>query len=583
VNRRAALAARGAAATLAVCGAAALLAVVLSREEARPVVPGDPSVEGLTDVQRRGLPAGLPAIRLRDAGREAGFARAPFAGRRTRALPEDMGTGVALFDADGDGDLDVLLAGSGPLPAGNTCLLYRNEEDLRFTDVTAAALPAVPLVGSAVAAADADGDGDVDALVTGYGRNLFLRNRGDGSFEDATDAAGLRGGGFGASAVWADLDGDGRLDLYEARYVEYRDDPALRDASSRQYGLGIPASLNPSTFPPAPNLCWRNRGDGTFEEVAGAWGVANPAGRGLGAAAADLDGDGRPEIYVANDVSDNALFRNLGGGRFEDASCDSCTADPRGAMGIAVEDLDGDSLPEILVTHWLAQENALYHNLSAVRAGDGLARLFFTDAAEPLGLGASSLDAVKWGAAFSDLEGDGRPDLLVVCGSTFEADGDRARLRPEPPLLWWNQGAPRGFVECGRSAGPDFRRPFVGRGLAAGDLDGDGDEDFLATALDRPPVLWVNETPGFPRLVVRLRARLPDAAGRGARVAVTAGGATVVRRVGASPSYLSTSSTDLSFGLGAAGRAARVEVRFPSGAVRLLEDAGPGLLVVEEP
>jgi hypothetical protein len=584
VNRRRALAWRWTVASVLATAAAGAVAWRQGSVEARPVAPGDRSVEGLTDVQARGRIAGLPRLRLREAGPEAGFRRAPFAGVRTRSLPEDMGGGVALFDADGDGDLDVLLAGSGPLPEGGPCLFYRNDGNLRFTDVSAEALPPISLPGMGCAAADADGDGDVDCLVTGYGRNLFLRNRGDGTFEDGTDAAGLRGGGFSAGAAWADLDGDGHLDVYVTRYVRWRDDPALRRTESRQFGLKIPAALNPSTFPPETNLAYRNRGDGTFEEVAEAWGIANAAGRSLGAAAADLDGDGLPEIYVANDVSDNALFRNLGGGAFADVSHTSCTADYRGAMGLAVEDVDGDGRPEILVTHWLAQENALYHNLTGLAGGEGERRIFFTDAAEPRGLGASSLDGVKWGCVFSDLDGDGWPDLLVARGSTFEAEGDPLRLRPERPLLYAHGGGERGFFEVSAEAGGALARARVGRGLAAGDLDGDGDEDFVLTALGEPPSLLVNETEdGAARLVVRLRARRPDRAGTGARVAVTAGGRTRVRRVGATPSYLATCGSDLHFGLGPGGRAERVEVRFPSGAVRVVEAPPSGLLVVEEP
>ncbi len=582
MKRRTALVLRWGLVGTVLAGASVMAAARLTAVDSRPVLAGDRSVEGLSDVLARGLPEGMPRIALRDRAREAGLVRSPFRCARTHALPEDMGTGVAILDADGDGDLDVFLAGSGPLGEGGPCLLYRNEGGLRFTDVSAAALPPVSIVGMGAAAADADGDGDVDVLVTGYGRNLFLRNRGDGTFEDATESSGLRGGGFGASAAWADLDGDGRLDVYVCRYVAFREDPALRASTSRQYGLAIPAALNPSVFAPEPNLCFRNRGDGTFEEVAERWGIANPKGRSLGVAAADLDGDGRPEIYVANDVSDNALFRNLGGGRFEDVSYASCTADYRGAMGIAVEDVDGDLWPDFYVTHWIAQENALYRNGTGwTRPGEGR-RLFFTDQADALGLGSTSLDTVGWGAAFSDLDGDGRMDLLVATGSTFEEESDRARLRPEPPLLYWNAGEGRGFFEVARAAGPDLARPRVLRSLAAGDLDGDGDEDFVATVHGGPPLLLVNEAPGAPRLTVRLRAKSPDRAGRGARVAVTAGGRTRARWVGASPSYLATSSTDLVFGLGAAGRAGRVEVRFPSGAVRTLEGAGPGLLVVEE-
>ncbi len=582
-GRRRALIVRWTAISVLAGVASAAAAGWLTRDAARPVVAGDRDVGGLVDVQARPLPADVPPLRLVERGLEAGLARAPFRGRRTRSLPEDMGSGVAVLDADGDGDLDLLFAGSGSGGEGGPCLLYRNDGGLRFTDVSAEALPPVAVTGMAVAAADADGDGDTDALVTGHGGNLFLRNRGDGTFEDGTDGAGLRGGGFCAGATWADLDGDGLLDVYVTRYVATSADPALLARTTGQYGLQIPAALNPSSFPPQTNLCFRNRGDGTFEEVAAAWGVEDPRGRGLGAAVVDLDGDGRPEIYVANDVSDNALFRNLGGGRFEDVSYASCAADYRGAMGLAVEDVDGDGAPDLFVTHWLAQENALYRNVTAAvaPAADGVRRPLFQDVAEPLGLGSTALDFVGWGAAFSDLDGNGHLDLVVANGSTFEGEGDRSLLVPQAPLVYWNAGPGRGFFVVTARAG--VAPPLSARGLAAGDLDGDGDEDFVVTVLGERPRLWVNETPrrgGF--LAVRLRARGPDRSGIGARVTVTAAGVRRVRFVGASPSYLSTHAAALVFGLGAAPRADRVEVRFPSGAVVVREGVNAGPVEIVE-
>ncbi|MHC4923371.1 MAG: CRTAC1 family protein [Planctomycetota bacterium] len=582
-DRRRHLLLRWSAVSVVVAAAAVGAAYLRGDDGEREVVAGDRNVSGLTDRQARDVPADLPPLRLRVAGPSTGMVTPPFRGRRTRALPEDMGTGVGLLDVDGDGDLDVLLAGSGPVGEGGPCLLYRNDGDLKFTDVSTESLPQMNIQGMGVAAADADGDGDVDALVTGYGRNLYLRNRGDGTFEDATEAAGLEDDGFCASATWSDLDGDGWLDVYITRYVDYAGDASRRDTVSAQYGLKIPTLLNPSSFPAQDNLCRRNRGDGTFEEVAEAWGIHDPGGRSLGVAAADFDGDGLPDLYIANDISDNAMFRNAGGGKWENVSYPSCTADYRGAMGIAVEDMDGDGWPDLFVTHWLAQENALYHNGTGWSEGEA-AKVFFTDAAEPQGVGSTAIDWVGWGTVFSDLDADGRPDLLVVNGSTFERTEDVSLLKPEPPLVYWNMGENRGFFECASLAGDGVSKRRVLRGLAAGDLDGDGDEDFIATEHGRPPVVFVNdtETPHH-RLVVRLRAAGKDRSGRGSRVIVTTSSGSRTRWVGVSPSYLSSSSTDLVFGLGGDDVAAKVEVRFPSGKTVILENATAGLQVVKEP
>ena len=548
--------------------------------EDRVYRPGEP-IEGLSAVLERSVPADAPRVTFTDATAAAGVEFRHFPGRRTTQLPEDMGSGAAWHDYDGDGWLDLYVVNqAGPLELSPDeieaspahAALFRNRGDGTFEDVSEVAGVDFRGTGMAAAWADYDGDGAPDLLVTAYDRLVLYRNAGDGTFDDVTDRAGLAGfRGFWAGASWADYDRDGDLDVYVTGYVRYRE---LEDQGPvPQYDIEQPASLNPSAFPPQTNLLLRNDGDGAFTDVAAEAGVADPEGRSLSAAWADLDSDGWPDLYVANDVSDNRLFRNRGGGTFEDLSHPALVADYRGAMGIAVGDWDRDADIDLFVTHWVAQENALYTNLRSQMDRPDEGGLRFMDVADRFGLGQSALDFVGWGTSFFDYDNDGRLDLLVVNGSTLMRSDDPARLVPMRDQLLWNAGERRGFYDVAPLAGSYFEREHVGRGAAFGDYDNDGDVDvFIVNHGDRG-VLLRNDAPADRGwFQAELVGRRPDRSAIGARLRLVAGGATQTRIVGAQPSYLSQNSPVQHFGLGDASVVDTLEVVWPSGTVQRFTD-----------
>jgi len=550
---------------IVVLAACTWLGVRLLRED-EEVLGADGRVTGVTDVRARSIPASAPALRFTPV--DLPFRHFP--GVRTRLLPEDMGSGVAVEDFDGDGLPDLFFVNAGPLNENRppSCALFRNRGDFRFERVDTA-LPALCGMGAAVA--DYDADGDFDIYVTGYGRNVLLRNEGGFHFTDVTEAAGVGGGGFSAGACWGDADGDGDLDLYVCGYVVF--DETTAPAESRRGQHALPATLNPSGFPAAPNRLYLNEG-GAFREAAAEWGVANVKGKSLGALFADLDADGVLDLYVANDVTDNAFYRGRRGQPFEDESHASCTADWRGAMGLAVGDPDGDGDLDLFITHWKPEENALYVREAGMVFRDDSIRTY---------LGPPGRGLVGWACGFADLDLDGRPDVWVVNGSTFEKPDAPTELEPMPLQLFWNGGDR--FWDLAPRAGPAFARPVVGRGGAAGDLDGDGDLDLCVVVHGDAPLLLRNdtETGGHGFLVVEPRGSAPNLFAWGATVMVEAGGQRHVQAVGAKVSYLSSGPHALTFGLGKAPAADRVVVRFPSGRTveRTYVPAGMRLVVKE--
>ena len=566
------------AAALAVVAAAAALYATHGGEEA-PYRPGE-AVEGITDVNRHQASGADWGIRWTDVAAKSGLAFRHFsAGVRSTQLPEDMGSGLAFGDYDGDGWWDLFVADTtGPLTmspselasARGGCRLYHNLGGV-FTDVTEEA-GLGGLRGNYLGAAwgDYDNDGRPDLVVTSFGGIRLFHNRGDGTFEDVSHASGVDAfRGFWTGATWGDADGDGRLDLYVCGYVDYRFDPADAGRSSKFGAADSPFTINPSSYPPIANLYFHNEGGGRFREMAVEAGISDPEGRSLSATFADFDNDGRPDLYVANDVSEGALYVNGGGGLFAERGHDAHVADYRGAMGIAVGDVDGDGALDMFVTHWIAEANALYVN--RLLAGPSR-RLDFEDAAERFGLGEISTDDIAWGAAFLDVDGDGFPDLAVANGSTFEDAADRRRLVPMPMRLFRNLGG-RSFTDVAPVSGAVWTTPRVHRGLAVADVDGDLRQE-IAVVVHGGELILLKAAggPASHRIAFRLEGTRSNRSAYGTRVTLLAAGRTQIREIGTGSSYLSQNAPEAVFGLGAAASAERVTVRWPSGAAQTFTD-----------
>jgi tetratricopeptide (TPR) repeat protein len=539
--------------------------------------------EGITRSLDRSLEQAATGLRFTEVSEQAGIRFEHFPFRRTSQLPEDMGPGAAWGDYDGDGMPDLFLVNfAAPLGVPDeemavsaaTDRLYRNRGDGTFEDVTESAGVGTAHRGIGASFGDYDADGDEDLFVTSWGSNILWENQGDGTFQDVTAHAGLEAEGFWTGASWADFDLDGDLDLYVCGYVNYiPEEPG--SASTRVGDAENPFTINPSSYTPRPNHLYVNRGDGTFDERAADAGVQGSAGRSLAAAWADFDGDGLPDLYVANDVSDNAMFRNLGDGTFEDVSYGALVADYRSSMGIAVGDWDGDLDLDLFLTHWVAQENALYSSRTAADPADASGGgLRFRDDADRVGLGQIALDLVGWGTAFVDFDSDGWLDLFVANGSTLQQRDEPSELVPMHPHLYWNKGPDQGFFEVGAEAGIRTNPPGVGRGAAFADYDSDGDADLLIIRHGGRARLLRNDSTGGHWVGFKVRARSGHPSGIGARIVVRAGGRAYLQEVGAGPSYLSQNHVDLLFGLGEATRVERVEVSWPGGRREEWSDLG---------
>ena len=543
--------------------------------------PGE-SVEGLTADLARSIPADHPKVVFTDVTRAAGIDFRQFSGTRTSEIPEDMGSGAAWGDYDNDGWLDLVVANEvGPIdmpeadrarsPARAT--LYHNNHDGTFTDVTAQSGIDFRGWGMGVSWADYDNDGRVDLLITAYGHNVLYHNDGGGRFSDRSMESGIGAPeGFWTAAAWGDYDKDGLLDVYITGYVKFTRD--LGDAKGK-YDAENPASINPLSFKGERNLLFHNDGNGKFTELARKLGVDDPDGRGLAATWVDLDDDGWPDLYVGNDESSNALFRNLGNGTFANVAEGARVMDYRSSMGIAVGDWNGDGYQDLFLTHWIAQGNALYDNQLGMPhpsgAGSAPPAVTFMDDADRFGLGQSSLDFIGWATSFIDYDDDGKLDLFIVNGSTLQDRDHPTQLVAMQSKLYWNRGAQDGFFDLSPVSGDYFQHAYVGRGAAFGDYDNDGDVDVFVVNHGGPGILLRND--GGNRnhwLQVELRGTKSNRQGIGAKLRVVAGGTAQVRQIGAQGPYLSQNSLIETFGLGALGGVDSLVVAWPSGTRQVL-------------
>lgn len=508
-------------------------------------------------------PSSAPVFK--DVTSQAGLHFTHSVGQRSHLLPEDMGSGLAWGDYDNDGYPDLYVVNqtgafaSGHL-AGPGDRLFHNNGNGTFTDVTESAGLEYLHFGMGAFWGDYDNDGLLDLFVTGVGGCKLYHNEGSGRFRDVTKDAGVFDPLWSTGAIWVDFDGDGWLDLYVLHYVDYpRDIRQLRFAAEEQYGVVVPAALNPRSFRPQANRLLRNNHDGTFTDVTHRAGVADPDGRSLVVTAADFNLDSWPDLYVGNDLSMNRFYLNEKGGRFADRSAQTFTSENKGTMGLAVADYDFDGALDFFVSHWLSLGDSLYQNMLAVTH-----QLNFGDAADLANLAYVSLPMAGWGCTFFDYDNDGFLDLVVVNGNTLENPDDSRLLVPQKPFLFHYNGTV--FENVLSAVAPELDRPLNARGLAAADFDNDGDMDF-AISCNRGSLILARAD-GAERgswIKVSLQGTKSNRQGIGALVRVSAGGQNYLQAYGSQGSYLSQHDTALHFGLGKATTVDLIEVIWPGG------------------
>jgi hypothetical protein len=505
-------------------------------------------------------------------------------------LPETMGAGVALFDYDNDGRLDIFLVNGAPFadptPAGTIPVktgpaywnrLYHQKNDGTFEDVTEKAGLQGTSYDMGAAVGDFDNDGYEDLYVTGYGGNHLYHNNGNGTFTDVTKESGTAGSGWSTSAAWVDLDNDGLLDLVVLRYLK----SDFGDIWCGEKRPGYRTYCHPDLFSAIAPLVYHNDGHGKFTEVSAKLGIDRP-GKGLGIAVADFDHDSRIDLAVANDSMVEFLYHQKANGTFEEVGLMSQMAvdgDGRtyAGMGIDAQDYDDDGLPDVVITDLANQRYALYHN-----NGDGS----FDYSTLVSGVGSATMLHSGWGIKFFDYDNDGAKDFVVAQGhdiDNIELSYPQLRYK-EPLLLMRNMGHGK-FVDVSIASGDVFKQPLAGRGLAVGDLDNDGREDFVLVTNDGPAYLIHNETQTANHwLTLDLAGHKSNRDGIGAVIKVITSKAAQWWTVSTAGSYLSSSDKRPHFGLGADDHAKSVEILWPSGIKQELgEVKGDQLLRVDEP
>ena len=517
-----------------------------------------------------------PAISFSDVAEKAGITFRHFDGRQgDRYFVETIGSGCAFLDYNNDGHLDLYLVSANNFPQSpdedNSYdnQLYQNTGSGSFVLVAAGVEDQG--YGTGVAVADYDGDGWLDLYLTNFGSNRLFRNQGDGTFQDLTQQAGVDDPRWSAGAAFADYDGDGWLDLYLTNYCDFQ--LADHRTCAEQ---GVEVYCGPEEFKGVTDRLFRNQGDGTFQDLTQQAGVHNPIGKGMSAIWSDYDNDGDPDLFVANDGTENFLYQNNNDGTFQDLAwlagidCDD-HGNMQGSMGLDLADYDNDGYPDLLVTNFQRQLNTLYRN-----EGNG----FFNDVSFPSGLG-YSLPFVSWGTGFFDFNKDGFLDLFIVNGHIQDQiesyDSSTTYLQVDHLLINDQQNS---FDRQPTL----FTTPKSGRGAAFGDYDNDGDIDILVNNAHDVPTLWRNDTKSMHHwLMVKLVGQNGNRYGIGAKTKIITSAQTWSAECRAGASYMSTNDSRLYFGLGQTRSIEQVEVHWPSGLIdRIKNPSLDSVLIVVE-
>jgi hypothetical protein len=543
-------------------------------------------------------------VKFTDVAVEAGLAQARNVSgdpRNKQFIVEEMGCGIALFDYDNDGWLDIFLVNGASFSAGRkpTSYLFRNNRDGTFTDVTVKAGLTHSGWGQGCCVGDYDNDGFDDLFVSYWGRNVLYHNNGNGTFTNVSEKAGVAGNGrrWGAGCCFLDYDRDGLLDLFVSNYLNFDPEQTPRPGGSdlcRFNAIAVPCG--PQGFSGGANILYRNRGDGTFEDVSEKSGIGKPRGLAsaafagenwrpvgsyaMGAVAADFDNDGWTDIYVSCDGAPSLLYHNNHDGSFSEVGVAAgCAFDENGAamsgMGVAVGDYDGDGWLDIARTNFSDQVTTLYRN-----NGDGT----FQDASLSAGLGVNT-KYLGFGTGFIDFDNDGWKDLFLANGHVYaQLGGRKLHISYEQPKLLYRNLRNGRFEDVSAQAGPGIGTPRVSRGCAFGDLDNDGDIDVVVNNLDGPPSLLRNDGGNRNKwLLVKCLGTRSNRSAIGARVKVTVAGRTQIDEVISGSSYYSQSDFRLHFGLGAAVNVDGVQVSWPSGSKESFEDiAANQLITIQE-
>jgi enediyne biosynthesis protein E4 len=504
------------------------------------------------------------------------LAHAPTPGKR---LIETMPGGLAAFDYDGDGLVDLFFPNGNASPVAQKVdpsfhnRLYRNLGGLRFADVTDTAGLSGRGFAMGAAVADYDNDGDADLFVPGVAQPTLYRNSGNGRFEDVTTAAGLGASAWSVAGAWTDIDRDGRLDLFVVNYLDWNEQ-ADRFCGDRMRDLRV--YCHPKFYTGLANQLYRNRGDGTFEDISKSSGIAAHVGKGMSVGVGDFDADGRDDLFVSNDGVPNFLFRNVDGKRFEETALLAGVAlpgfgRPVSSMGVAVEDVSGDGRPDVLVTALKGETFPLYVN-------DGA--MMFHDGTHQARLAGPTSQRSGWGVTLADLDNDSRADIATANSHVNDRiDQFEASSYKEANTVLLNRG--NGFEDVTSQAGDAFGRAVAAhRGLIAVDLDNDGRLDMVTTSLGGPVEVWRNGGPVGHWLRIVLRGRASNRDGLGAIVSVNG------RRLGMTSAvgYASSVLQGVHVGLGTASTAPRIEVRWPSGRTQAVEAGGVDrILEITEP